>query len=59
MDFKGLIDQDILNRFDFRQKCLSDFTDSVLQAQLIKTNKELLEIIRSLVIIKLQEGNNA
>ena len=42
-DFDGLIDKDILDRF----KDCSVFYGDIINAQLIKTNKELLEAIRA------------
>lgn len=43
-DFDGLIDEDILDRF----KDSSIFYGDIINAQLIKTNKELIEAIRGL-----------
>ena len=42
-DFKGLIDEDIIERF----KNSSVFYGDILNAQLIKTNKELIEILKA------------
>jgi len=41
-DFKGIVDQDILDRF----KDCSVFYGDIINAQLIKTNKELIEVIK-------------
>lgn len=43
-NFKGLIDQDILERFNYPPAFYGD----IINAQLVKTNKELLEAIRLL-----------
>jgi len=42
-DFEGLIDQDILDRF----KNSSVFHGDIINAQLIKTNRELIEAINN------------
>ena len=41
-DFEGFIDPDILERFDKR----SCFHGDIINAQLIKTNRELIEILK-------------
>ena len=44
-DFDGLIDQDILDRFEGS----SVFYGDIINAQLIKTNKELVKLMKDKV----------